>query len=133
MSEADLIDQLLARSEVLWNLNQWWVSVSFAVMLAAYVGAERLSRILVGLMVGLYSLYTITVWEHVLSLVSLHSSYMEALSLLADSSQLGVVGQAYLEQQDNRKLSIVFPAFMVVAFLITNGFVFYSYRKYKKE
>ena len=65
MSEADLIDQLLARSEVLWNLNQWWVSVSFAVMLAAYVGAERLSRILVGLMVGLYSLYTITVWEHV--------------------------------------------------------------------
>jgi hypothetical protein len=53
--------------------------------------------------------------------------------LLADSSQLGIVGQAYLEQNNDRKLSIIFPVFMGVAFLVTNGFVFYSYRKYKNK
>ena len=102
MSEAELIDQMIARQEIIWNLNQWWVSISLAVMLAAYVTSERLNRILVTLIVVMYSLYTFTLWEHVVALATMSSAYSEALSALAESSQLSTVGYAMIEQRAGR-------------------------------
>jgi hypothetical protein len=130
MNEAELVSHLLSRNEALWDLTQWWVSISFAVMVAAYIGAKYLSRILVGFIIFMYAFYSFAVMQRVVQHFSYYDPIENALSVLASSSQLGTVGQAALEHVE-LGAGVYMPVFLFLAFLTTIGFVIFCKIKVK--
>ena len=133
MTEAEIISEIGFRSEILWNLTQWWVSICFAVMVASYMGRDHLSRALTGLIVILFSWYTLVVAQGVLEHLQFMGALYDGLSFLQENSQLGIVGQAALEINPSQQERVGLPYFLFTAFVVTNGFVIFSYLKLRKS
>lgn len=127
MSEAEIIGELGSRTEIYWNLIQWFVSISFAVMVAAYWGANKLSLKIVAAIFGLYILTFITAASSILTQIGYIGDLYEALRLLNESNQLSVVGTGALQRQGNNLGSILQPLWGGVSFVFTIGFVVYCY------
>ncbi len=55
MTEAELLSQFGYASSALWDVVQWLVSISFAVMIAAYLGSKRLTLPLISIIIIMYT------------------------------------------------------------------------------
>ncbi len=131
MNEAELVSHLLSRNEVLWVLIQWWVSISFAIMIAAYIGVKHLTHTLIGLIIFMYAFYSFIMVREVTQHLAFSDPIANDLSELAGTSQLGSVGQAALNQLELGG-GILMPVFLLFVYLITNGFVVFCYIKLKQ-
>ena len=133
MSEAEIISELGFRTEAQWNLLQWWVSVSFAVMMAAYIGSEKLTKQIIALIVVMYLFTTL----RILLVLGNHSAYIldmyTALQTLSESGGLSAVGAGALERRAGESPSILIGnIWFLFSFIFTIGFVLYCYKYVKK-
>ena len=133
MSEAEIISELGFRAELNWNLLQWWVSVSFAAMMAAYFGSQKLTKPIVALIIGIYFLTTV----RVILAVGNHGFYIQdlymALQSLSDLGEMSAVGAGALDRSVENSVQGWFgPIWVVLSFVFTNGFVIYCYKFVKK-
>ena len=62
MTEADLIFQWSETINRIWNLIQWWGSMSFGLIVLAHLASEKLNRFLLVAIISLYTLYSIWVF-----------------------------------------------------------------------
>ena len=62
MSEAEIIESLFSIYDRYWTIVQWWSSVSFSLIIVAYLAADRLNKGIVTTLLGLYTLYTVWVY-----------------------------------------------------------------------
>lgn len=58
MSEADVLEQLFSVYDRYWVIVQWWASVSFGLIMIAYFAADKLSALLLAVVIGLYLVYS---------------------------------------------------------------------------
>ena len=128
MSESDIIAHLAFRNEMIWSLVQWWVSISFAIVVASYFGANRLSRLLVTVIIALYLLYTLTMCTEFLTQMTYIAAIYKDLTALAESTQTGFIAQSALDRRGGYTGPLVLLT-MGVTFLVTIGFVVHCYRK----
>lgn len=86
MSEADIIEHLFSIYDRYWTIVQWWSGLSFSLIIVSHLAADRLSKRLVVILLGLYTLYTI--WVYLLMAYNVNM----AVALLADLDALRVAG-----------------------------------------
>ena len=130
MSEAEIVSEIGNRTELLWVMLQWWVSISFAVMVASFWGAKRLSIGIVAVITFMYTLTTVFIFSSMLNQFGFLAANFDALQALRDSGQLGIVGADYLDDFGIRLY--LQPLFAAFSFLFTVGFVVYCY-KYERR
>ncbi len=133
MDEAEITSQIIYRTEILWNLTQWWVSISLAVIVASYVGAKHLTLALVSLIVFMYIFYSVALAQATGS----HVGYLDALYgelvLLAETTDLSLIGQLSIEKTTlGSRMSLLSP-FIFVSFFVTIGFVLFAYLRIKRN
>ncbi|MBL4572082.1 MAG: hypothetical protein JKY86_03290 [Gammaproteobacteria bacterium] len=131
MSEIDVIEHIGYRGERLWFFLQWWSSISFAVMAAAFLGSRKLNRVIATIIVSMYTLATATIMQGVSNQSSWVDSGYAQLQRMASSGELSLVGMAALERQENLPLpaEYITQFFAGAGFLFTVGFVVYCHRK----
>ena len=61
MNEGEILEQLFGVYDRYWTIVQWWSSVSFSLIIVAYLAADRLSKGIVATLLGLYTLYSVWV------------------------------------------------------------------------
>ena len=135
MSEAEILAELSTRSEIQWGILQWWISISFAVMVASYLGAEKLTKTIVCIIITMYILTSVraalALGIHNNFLVSLYA----ALKDLSDSGMLSTAGASALDYRE--RTTTGFPAFItavwpLLSFFFTIGFTIFCYKYVKK-
>jgi hypothetical protein len=113
---------------------QWWSSVSFSLIIVAYLAADRLNKGIVTTLLGLYTLYT--VWVHLLMAYNVNM----AVALLADLESLRVAGslqsqgalvvlQDQLPEYGVRLGSVA----LLATFIACVGYFLYAYRETRKS
>ena len=134
MSEADIIESLFSIYDRYWTIVQWWSSVSFSLIIVAYLAADRLNKGIVTTLLGLYTLYT--VWVHLLMAYNVNM----AVALLADLESLRVAGslqsqgalvvlQDQLPEYGVRLGSVA----LLATFIACDGYFLYEYRETRKS
>lgn len=80
-----------------WSLLQWWASISFGLIALTHFGAPRLNRLLVIVLVTLYSLFTVFWWLNHSALVHELLGHVSDLKTLQESQALGAAALAKVE------------------------------------
>ena len=58
MTEADLVNFIFAIYDRYWSMAQWWVSITFGLIIVAHFAASKLNLYLVILLILLYTAFT---------------------------------------------------------------------------
>ena len=97
MTEADITYQISEILNRLWDLQQWWASVSFGVLVVAYLVGKKMNGILMSILLLLYAVYSIYMWDLLGVNVNTFSAYVLDLQKLSDSGvELSAGSKAYL-------------------------------------
>ncbi|MFT7470557.1 MAG: hypothetical protein ACI8XU_000447 [Kiritimatiellia bacterium] len=128
MREAEILVEIGFRTDTIWVLLQWWVSISFALMAAAYIGASKLTGLVVAVLLSMYALTFMTTGSAMVSNQGFNTAAIESLSVLSETMQLSPLGLHALESLDGRD-SVLFRLLFWVSFFFTNGIVLYSYKR----
>jgi len=134
LSEAEIIESLFSIYDRYWTIVQWWSSVSFSLIIVAYLAADRLNKGIVATLLGLYSLYT--VWVYLLMAYNVNM----AVALLADLESLRIAGnllsqgalvtlQDKLPEYGTRLGSVA----LLATFIACVGYFLYAYRETRKS
>ena len=122
------------RAQFNWELAQWFIGACFAVVVAAHLGAEHLSRKVTILILLLFTYYTA---QTAFSLQT-QSRYVNAayqdLEVLSTTSGLSNIAQVALDnsrRQDSSQIPFSLIGFLLCYFS-SIGFVVYRHMQYRK-
>ena len=124
MSEVEVLNLITLRIDMNWSIIQWWIGITFTLVIASYVGMEHLTKILTSVAIILYTFCTLIFAQSVLNNIDQIISGFATLDLLSKSTDLSPMGQAALDEYRNPELPLV-PIFLVCCFVAANGFVLY--------
>lgn len=97
MTEADITYQISEILNRLWDLQQWWASVSFGVLVVAYLVGKKMNGILMSILLLLYAVYSVYMWDLLGVNVNVFWAYVGDLQKLSDSGvELSAGSKAYL-------------------------------------
>jgi len=130
MTEAELLSQFRYASSALWDVVQWLVSISFAVMIAAYLGSKRLTLPLISIIIIMYTFTWYFAGESLGRYVDIMDASVQELRFLLESGQLSLIGIAILERSEAGSLGGIFY-FLTLFF--TYGFIIYCYINVKNS
>lgn len=85
MSEADIIYQISEVLNRMWDLQQWWASVSFGVLVAAYLVGKHLNGFLISILLLLYSVYSLYMWELLGTNADVYVAFVDDLQGISES------------------------------------------------
>jgi len=126
MTEADLLVEFATRTDRIWDITQWWASVTFGVLLAAHVGANSLNKPLVVIILSLFTLFTAwvaqIVWANVVGVGAVK------LALNDISRDLGPVGRLVLEDSGADR-GITMALAVTLTYIATIFYILYRFRK----
>jgi hypothetical protein len=97
MIEADITYQISDILNRLWDLQQWWASVSFGVLVVAYLVGKQMNGVLVCILLLLYIIYSVYMWDLLGVNAKILFAYIGDLQKLSDSGvELSAGATAYL-------------------------------------
>jgi hypothetical protein len=97
MTEADITYQISEILNRMWDLQQWWASVSFGVLAVAYLVGRQMGGVLLCILLALYSAYSLYMWDLLALNANNFSAYTRDLQALSDSGvELSFGAKAYL-------------------------------------
>ena len=126
MTEADLTYQISEILNRLWDLQQWWASVSFGVLVVAYLVGKQMSGILVCILLLLYTAYSVYMWDLMGVNVNVFYAYVGDLQKLSDSGVKLSAGT--IEYLLPPKLgAILAPIALIGTFISVVGYTLYVF------
>lgn len=126
MTEADLLVEFATRTDRIWDITQWWASVTFGVLLAAHVGVNSLNKLIIFIILLLFTLFT--VWVAQIVWANLVGVGAVKLALNDISSALSPVGKLVLEDSGvNRGITMIVA--VSLTYLATVFYILYHFRK----
>jgi hypothetical protein len=85
MTEAELIFQIAELIDRLWNLQQWWASISFGVLIVAHIGSNQLNIFLVAVILFLYTIYSVFMLDLLGHNFDIYIAFVADLQRMSDS------------------------------------------------
>ena len=123
MNEVELITEIGIRTQYIWSTGQWWMSICFAMIVAAHVGTEHLTRLITIWVLALFSIGSLQVLLAMANNQNYINAMYQSLEALERTAELGPVAQVALE--NSRAIGIppgwfVFPLLYIstIAFVI---------------
>ena len=97
MPEVDITYQISEILNRLWDLQQCWASVSFGVLVVAYLVGKQMNGILVCILLLLYAVYSVYMWDLLAVHAKVFLAYIGDLQKLSDLGvELSAGANAYL-------------------------------------
>ena len=97
MTEPEILEAISARSDSIWTLVQFWISLSFAAILAIHYTNKELGKVLIVTLLVLYTGYSLAI----LRSLSNHSDVQQAawsmMAKLEKEQRLSPIGQQSLD------------------------------------
>lgn len=131
MTEAEIVYQLSEAANRSWSLLQWWVSISFGLLVVAHVASEKLNAFLLLMVITLYvsfSLLVGNIWRRYAGTVA---AYKEDLQALVESGAEVARGTNYWIHHEGIKLLAAFV--LVFTFICVIAYLLYCYRESRRE
>ena len=94
MIELDILEHAYITIDRIWNLAQWYVAISLALVTAAHLASARLNLFILIVMISLYSAYTMLMGSAYVWNYHVMSGYMEVLARL-DTGNTAVMQPVY--------------------------------------
>lgn len=131
MSESEIVYQLSELYNRYWTILQWWTGTSFILIGVSHIASRNLNRIMVAILVLLYSLFTFWLSNFTQSNIFAMEGFIKDLTILEKSASLVTFGaKGYLEGY--RQLSLLATVSTLFSmYLCTVGFLIYS--KFRDE
>ena len=131
MSESEIVYQLSELYNRYWTILQWWTGTSFILIGVSHIASRNLNRIMVAILVLLYSLFTFWLSNFTQSNIFAMEGFIKDLTILEKSASLVTFGaKGYLEGY--RQLSLLTALSTLFSmYLCTVGFLIYS--KFRDE
>lgn len=119
----------------MWVFVQWWASISFAVMTAAYLGRAKLSAVVAAVMVIMFTLSTLAIMNGVSNQVVWIDAAYGQLAQIGQNNELSHIAKTAIAHRANNVHagSILNYAFFITSYVFTLGFILYCWRSGKKE
>lgn len=131
MTEYDLIFTWSETTGHLWAMIQFWVSISFGLIVVAHIAAHKLNIVLVSTMILLYSFVSIFIGSLIVADGNiLQAVYFDAARLIETKETTSATIAALANYQTKEQfggffISIALP----VTFISTIAYFIYSYKK----
>jgi len=131
VSESEIVYQLSELYNRYWTILQWWTGTSFILIGVSHIASRNLNRIMVAILVLLYSLFTFWLSNFTQSNIFAMEGFIKDLTILEKSASLVTFGaKGYLEGY--RQLSLLATVSTLFSmYLCTVGFLIYS--KFRDE
>ena len=100
MTEAEITYQLSELFNRWWVINQWWVSISFGLLVVAYFAADRLNYVLITIILVLYSAFSLWMWALVTFNETIMAGFDADLAALQSAGSLSSQGAEMFIAQD---------------------------------
>lgn len=133
MTEADIVYQLSETFNRVWSMQQWWASISFGLVILAHVAVDRLSGLLIAVLVALYSGFTLFVFQMLGRNWQAVVSYVGDLRAMEESGhQLAQGTLAYMQPQSPL---VTWAIILTIwgTFVGCNAYLVYSYVRGKRN
>lgn len=134
MSEAELIEQLFSVFDRYWFVVQWWASVSFGLIMIAYFAADKLSALLLGVVIGLYLIYSCWVYMLLIYNIDIATGLLADLNSLREAGELKTEGaRAALDNPFVRYGTWLGNIALPSTFFACIGYLLYAYTHARKN
>ena len=132
MTEAELFAELAVRADRMWEISQWWASITFGVLLAAHLGSRHLNLKFVTIILVAYISFSFNYFQSYIFLGQANAVILESLANLASQEVLSELGSWTLA---NRGIGRGIPYVMAVlaSFIGTLYYVIYAYRNRERD
>ena len=134
VSEAEILEQLFSVFDRYWFVVQWWASVSFGIIMVAYFAAEKLSALLLGIILVLYLIYS--GWVYMLLAYNIDIAYglLADLNILSNAGELQSQGaRNALENQFVRYGTSLGNVALPLTFFACIGYLLYAFFTARKS
>jgi hypothetical protein len=99
MTEADLLEQLNSTGAFLWSLMQYWTSISFGILIGAYLAAKRINAYFLGAFILVYAVFTGQItWLMRLQIETIRGIIIDLRVIEDSAAGLSNTAMAVLEQ-----------------------------------
>ncbi|MEH6549346.1 MAG: hypothetical protein V7711_15595 [Pseudomonadales bacterium] len=131
MNEFDLVFAWSETTGHLWSMIQFWVSISFGLIVVAHIAAQKLNIVLVSTMILLYSFVSIFIGSLIIADGDiLQAVYLDAQKLVDAKEATSATISALANYQKKEQFGGFFMALALpVTFFSTIAYFIYSYRK----
>ena len=131
MNEYNLIFAWSETTGHLWSMIQFWVSISFGLIVVAHLAAHKLNMVLVSTMILLYSFVSIFIGALIIADGNiLQAVYFDAAKLIDANETSSATISALANYQKKEQFGGVFIAIALpVTFFSTIAYFIYSYKK----
>ena len=133
MNEFELIELVNSRSEMMWGLIEFWVSVSFAAIVAVHYSSNRINGALATIVAILYTAFSLMVFTSMGAHSDNQSAAYELLEALETKESLTALGEQALEYSRNVRAQRIYAFTFLAIYLGTIGYVVYSYFSRRKQ
>ena len=128
MTELEILEHAYITIDRIWNLAQWYVAISLAVVTAAHLAATRLNLFILIVMICLYSTYTLLIGSAFVWNYQVMAGYFEALTQLDSQNNL-IMQPVYdgLAHPSGYFAPILYPSIGVVVYVASVAFLIRTY------
>ena len=127
MTEAEIVAELSTRTELLWNLVQWWASISIALIAVSHVASERINGVILVVLLACYTLYSYTISTALAGQSSYITAIAVALRDLSEQSTLGPIGANALDDLRTTNRGTVIRSMAILLFVATFCYPIYEF------
>ena len=130
MNEAEITYQISEVLNRMWVMQQWWASVSFGVLIAAHVAGQKLNGFLISIILFLYSVYSIYMWDLLGINADIVNGFVSELEKMSASGKtITDGGAAYIKTMNLRPSYILVPLALFGTYFSATGYLIYGYIK----
>jgi hypothetical protein len=133
MSELELIELVSGASERIWGLIEFWVSVSFAAIVAVHYSSNRVNGALASIVTILYTAFTLMVFTSMGAHSDNQTAAYELLAVLEAKENLTAIGEQTLEYSRSERVQKIYAFTFMATYFGTVGYVVYSYFSRRKQ
>jgi len=128
MTEYEIVYLISQHTDRVWNIMQFWSSISFGLIIVAYIAAAKLNWPIMLIITGIYVIFSLFVLNMLKINGGMNDSYIMDLQNILNmgkSLSYGAQNLISLHKQDN-KLVLIISAF-TGTFISAIFFLWYSY------
>lgn len=131
MTEAELIENVFKIFDRYWSIIQWWSSVSFGFIAVAHFAIDKLTKVLVLLLIALYLLFSAWVAHFYFFNVEILVGFRQDLAELGDLAHHGT--KALLSSAIIQRGIILQDISIVLTFAGAIGYMIYAFSIHHKS
>ena len=134
MTEYEIADLMIEHVNRIWDVMQFWASISFGLIALCHVAAKRLTVTICLILSMLYISFSIFSFNIQVMNDIIINSYMNDLSILLAQEKLSTTGAQALINTDPTELEMLAIRFVSIGtFLSSLFFLWYSYFKNRNK